>query len=648
MTDSKSQTPDADAKEQAKRDAELVRKIEESIESGKPVDAHLDTDQRVLARVTDGIYRQPASALRELIANAYDADSTCVSITTDAPRFGAFKVADDGNGMGPDALANLVLHIGGSAKRTQRGAILKVTGTDPNRSPGGRRLIGKIGIGLFSIAQLTRQFVITTKRQNDLFKLFAHVTLNRFDESELSQVRRDGQHVFRAGEVRIWSEKTSDKKGQGTTIHLMNLLPRVVHILQSRDVWNAIDDAKTTGEKERVPPLFHVGRINPDVPDQLLLPPEVPWDDRASSSRRFEKLVEKMSAAWLKSPHYARLEHACDSYFQAIWSLGLSLPLPYVEKHPFELRADEVPHLYRLPSKLSKKPLERVTLEGKKTIATTMDLDKSADSAKEFLVDIDGVELRRPVRYHGYPKTKQALQGPIMFVGSAKPDMTKIPETQRGGPLSFSAYLFWTPQVVPHEHRGLLIRINGASGTLFDPTFLRYQVGERRLNQLTGEVFVHEGLDGALNIDRESFNTAHPHYQILASWVHNNLRLVRNTIKSLQADSLKARKKRDSTSAEKAVVSAANKVIEAHTDYDPDDIPELIIANNDDELEAALDAGNLALPRKALEKALAGVEWTEPQLAAVSRLLYAFDVLEGLEHDQQVALVSGLIKVMKT
>ena len=34
---------------------------------------------------------------------------------------------------------------------------------NPSLSPGGRRLIGKIGIGLFSVSQLTRHFQIITK-----------------------------------------------------------------------------------------------------------------------------------------------------------------------------------------------------------------------------------------------------------------------------------------------------------------------------------------------------------------------------------------------------------------------------------------------------------------------------------------------------
>src|SRR5260370_19957855 len=105
----------------------IAKGIPRTLETGKPLKAPLKTDERVLARITEGIYRQPASALRELIANAYDADAKAVSVTTDAPRFTVIKISDDGIGMTPEALANLVLHIGGSAKRTQRGPKLGLT-----------------------------------------------------------------------------------------------------------------------------------------------------------------------------------------------------------------------------------------------------------------------------------------------------------------------------------------------------------------------------------------------------------------------------------------------------------------------------------------------------------------------------------------
>lgn len=66
-------------------DAELAASIESS-SSEAPVSTVLKTDERVLARVTDGIYRQPGSAIRELLSNAYDADAARVVIKTDRPR----------------------------------------------------------------------------------------------------------------------------------------------------------------------------------------------------------------------------------------------------------------------------------------------------------------------------------------------------------------------------------------------------------------------------------------------------------------------------------------------------------------------------------------------------------------------------------
>ena len=136
-------------------DVGLAANIEGS-SSESPFKTVLRTDERVLARVTDGIYRQPGSAMRELVSNAYDADAKQVVIKTDRPRFHTLSVEDDGIGMTPGALAHLLHHIGGSAKRSREGAELGIaSNADPTRSPSGRRLIGKIGIGLFSVAQLT-------------------------------------------------------------------------------------------------------------------------------------------------------------------------------------------------------------------------------------------------------------------------------------------------------------------------------------------------------------------------------------------------------------------------------------------------------------------------------------------------------------
>src|SRR5438477_11304269 len=105
----------------------LATRLHGSIHTGKPVETSLTTNERVLARITEGIYRQPSSALRELVSNAYDADATEVVILTDAPRFAQITVRDNGRGLSPEVITQLVKHIGGSAKRSERGKELGVT-----------------------------------------------------------------------------------------------------------------------------------------------------------------------------------------------------------------------------------------------------------------------------------------------------------------------------------------------------------------------------------------------------------------------------------------------------------------------------------------------------------------------------------------
>src|SRR5436190_21052115 len=108
-------------------ESELADHIRKSLGAKTVVRTTLRTDEQVIARVTDGIYRQPASALRELISNAYDADATRVVIKTDAPRFERITIEDDGTGMSPEVLAHLLFNIGGSAKRNERGESLGIT-----------------------------------------------------------------------------------------------------------------------------------------------------------------------------------------------------------------------------------------------------------------------------------------------------------------------------------------------------------------------------------------------------------------------------------------------------------------------------------------------------------------------------------------
>ena len=131
----------------------LAKDIIEHVDSNESVHTELSTSQRIIARVTDGLYREPWAAFRELIANAYDADATRVIVETGAPDYEQVIVRDDGVGMAPETVAYILKSIGGSSKRTKVGEDLNTVSAQNNEnSPSGRPLIGKIGIGLFAVA----------------------------------------------------------------------------------------------------------------------------------------------------------------------------------------------------------------------------------------------------------------------------------------------------------------------------------------------------------------------------------------------------------------------------------------------------------------------------------------------------------------
>jgi Histidine kinase-, DNA gyrase B-, and HSP90-like ATPase len=330
--------------EQKEPDEEaLVEKIKQSENRDVLIHTTLQTNEQVIARVTDGIYRQPASSLRELISNAYDADATRVIIKTDAPRFEQITVEDDGAGMSPEVLAHLLYNIGGSAKRSHEGEQLGITSKkDAARSPGGRQLIGKIGIGLFSVSQLTHSFQIVTKIKGDNHRTVATVSLRQFSDAATGGPTDTGK--FESGKVTIWRERATDKDRHGTTIALTKIRPQARDTLRSRDIWGAIERNEETAdedEKEAIdPPRFHVGRV--DSTGRLLKKTgksysNLPWSKADKPDEAFKKLVNAVWEQLNEANPNPKLERIFDYYLQMVWQLALAVPLPYVDGHLFDM-----------------------------------------------------------------------------------------------------------------------------------------------------------------------------------------------------------------------------------------------------------------------------------------------------------------------
>ncbi|MCY3849582.1 MAG: hypothetical protein OXF75_02115 [Acidimicrobiaceae bacterium] len=290
-------------------------------------------------------------------------------------------------------------------------------------------------------------------------------------------------------------------------------------------------------------------------------------------------------------------------------------------------------------------------LAERETILETRSIGHGASVGDDFAVYFDDLRLARPLKFTDLPNTTHAVRKPILFVGSCSEEFKGIPHELSAGPLEFEAYLIWTPKVVPTEHQGVLARVHGSSGTPFDPTFMRYQVSEQtRLKQITCEIFVTRGLEAALNIDRESFNFAHPHVVYLTQWLHATLRRVATEQKRIAAEIRADRRESAEAEARAALSNVALKAWREESDDPGAEPPRVVFAEHPD--ESLFEPGTYRFRRKPIlgeESARAKVadSTTEKQMQALVQLLAAFDVLEHLSEQQQERLLAGIREILE-
>ncbi|WP_335900265.1 ATP-binding protein [Shewanella algae] len=668
------------------KEKELIDKIRSYKDTGESVKTKLETDEKVLARVTDGIYRLPASAIRELISNAYDADAENVYVETDAPRFETMTIRDDGNGMSIETLVNLLGHIGGSAKRSSKGTKLKVTDEDDTTlsSVKKRKLIGKIGIGLFSVAQLTRDFDIVTKQKGTDFYVKARIRLHNYSEeyirekeNEYSGNKSDDMGKrgasFETGAVEIWTEPTKNLNSQGTDIILRNIKKSARDQLRSVDVWGQ-EAAETEKDEDSLTqenfmdssrleyPEFHVGNYfggdGFEYYESKEREPALPWVDHDDPKDKLKKLYDGILSLTgvTKNP---KLNIVLDNYLHMLWTLSLSVPLNYIEKHPFYYTKSDIEDIYVISNSLKGQASELKVEDKDKPIINYLPL-RSEYKDINFNVFIDNVQLFRPLKFKNLPKSSSVINKPILFIGSYAPDLSKVDARDSGGHLAFDAYILWTPKVIPRDHNGVLVRVHNASGILFDETFMKHQVAEHTIkSQLTVEIFVHEGLDSALNIDRESFNISHPHYQIMMRWLHQAIRQVVNKYKLMKKDELK-KKGEESRRSYNKDLQAIISISAEKNGRELDDVSELYLIDQD---MASIDGDEVPISQLPIESILfsrnrflelSGVNsyktkkshYVESKTSAIVQVLESYGLLDELSSKARDNLIEDIIKII--
>ncbi len=650
---------------QTKEIRELAKRIAENANAGKITTEKLSTSSLVFKRITDGIYRQSSSALRELISNAYDADATRVIIETDAPRFDTIIIRDDGIGLTDKALCWMIKYIGDSPKRVWDGVELGVVKQDnPKLSPGGRKLIGKIGIGLFAVSQLTKEFQLITKTRGSKHRTIVDVVLATHSEDGFDNPKAQGRkkRPFQTGTVKIWRVPASDKSARGTEIILRNLLPRVRQELSSRKIWALCnpEEFKLKNEegKPHQPPHYHIGCTHKDIPDQIRQSSKLPWDIKDSPKKKFEKMVHALMDEYGTTITNPSLEETFDNYLKLLWTLSLEVPVDYIGKHPFDISKEDGIKTFKLGND-KKSQAKEIKFPGKKKLRDIMNLSSPERGKNQiFQVIIDGVELFRPIMFCNLPTTSHAINYPLLFVGKDSPKLDNIPENVRGGKLAFEGYLFWNSKIIPKEHIGVLVRINDASGTLFDETFMKYPTSEQtRLRQITAEIFITDGLDAALNIDRESFNFAHPHYQYVSNWVHSSLRQFATRHKSIGKKIRESKQQKESIhtmDAFERFVQKRLREIKADSDIEPITVDFVKVPM---EIQQKRKKGKLvfdynrifpeyAHDRRKTAKWLYKKAQFEAKIKAIAGILCAFELFDTLTYDQQQALLTEIVAIL--
>ncbi len=115
---------------------------------------HFEVDLNVINHLGVGLYSSTPAALTELVANAWDADATTVSIRID-PEKRSITIEDDGHGMDVEGIKNKFLKVGYSRRQSS---------TQKDKSDSGKRkVMGRKGIGKLAMFALAEFIEITSQ-----------------------------------------------------------------------------------------------------------------------------------------------------------------------------------------------------------------------------------------------------------------------------------------------------------------------------------------------------------------------------------------------------------------------------------------------------------------------------------------------------
>jgi hypothetical protein len=430
------------------------------------------------------------------VSNSFDANATRVVISTDYPKFEQIKVVDNGLGMTPGYFAKAMQSIGSSLK-----GILQPSRLTPIFR---RPIIGHLGIGLMALTQVCDEATIETQAAGSKSKFVAKLDFSEFRQRKQRQIEAAKTDIFRElaapyGGIEAMKRRLDPESDQYT------------EMLAQFELASAAEKVfREQGMEE--PESEHLGYcvIYPDLPailgeqgttislakidegvraslmDQDRSKDAMPqhyrdmeWDEYRDEVNNWswDELCKRLQ---MKTSQLAY--QSLPQYHQFLWELSVMTPVQYLEGGPVLLEPD--------------------LLKQKKN-----DLDRFS-----FSVLVDNRSLLKPVLL---PSGAIAREDKLERGYDYYLETFGRNETVDGDLLQYEGYIFWQrKQVEPSAVRGIQIYIRNVGIGLYDQTLMGFSTVNptSRAGQMSGEIYVEEGLERALNVDRNSFRETDAHY----------------------------------------------------------------------------------------------------------------------------------------
>ena len=399
---------------------------------GKPQQGRMKVGSQIIRHLSKGIYSTPAMAIKELVSNAFDADANKVEIETNSAS-GSIVIHDDGLGMDYHDFDENFTFISKSSK------------IEKTKTPSGRPLIGKLGIGFIAVSELCDTMVVSSSKKGAKSKFVATIDFTKFKNSENRDVEFSD-----ISEFTLTNYPKDEQEDSFTHIELLGL---------------------SEGFKAKLAGITASGK------------------HRKIRKSNFDSIVREI---WGTKSHI-NIKQKYGPYWEFVMQLASIIPVEYMKDGPIRKVANIDQEII--------KPIKELV------------------SKFNFKVLLDGLELKKPYLF----PTKNVLDSGNF---SVLPFSDTVKDSN-GKTISYIGYMYSQDGGISvDDWRGLIVRIRNTSIGIVDHSFLGYPYeGDSLYYKWTfGEIYVLEGLDDAMNVDRATFKTADSEYYAFITSVHRKLK----------------------------------------------------------------------------------------------------------------------------